>query len=810
MPHGFQSNTPSPGSRRELWAWALATLAASLAVTLWLWASARQAQEQRDRARVERFMSRTEANLRIRLGRFEDLARGAQGFLAGNPGPPTAAQWRAYVEPLDLARRHPGLSELDWSLPDQGAAGPLERAVAQARDTGRTSVSGLLTFEPGASTGVALLLPVYRGRPEDLAGRRQAFRAWVSARICMKPLMDDLLRGEDQGLALELVEPGGAEGPRALFRTEDWPLGQAPAGDRRLYAGGRLWRLDCALKPDFFQAPGRNQPLILLWGCLAVSLSLTLVTAAVLSTRRRALALARAMTQSLHRAQARYRNHMKGTPVAVFETDSRFRIQEWNPAAERIFGYSRAEMLGQDPILLLPAEDHAAMHARRKAYREGGNQPVRSARVLLSRSGERRLCDLSITPLMDDAGHFEGAVYMADDITDRKRAEEALSHAQKMESLGVLAGGIAHDFNNLLTAVMGNTELAMLRSQEDPAQQAALGRVMTAAQRGADLSQQLLAYAGKGRFAMKPQAFNRLIEGAGAKVAEGLPGRIRLGYDLEPGLPAVEADASQIQQAVVNLVRNAAEAIGEGEGAITLRTRSAFLGPHELQMAFPERLPEPGTYVRLDVKDEGAGMGPDTLGRVFEPFFTSKSTGRGLGLSAVIGILRIHGGGIRVESAQGAGTTFSLFFPASPLPVALPAPEAPASKVPRTVLVVDDEEFIREIAERALIHAGYRVLQAQDGQEALAWFLPGQDPVDLVLLDMTMPRMGGAEAFRRIRAVAPETRVLLSSGYTQKESLQSLAGLPPDGFLAKPYRIADLLAAVADTLRRPAVRAAGG
>ena len=532
---------------------------------------------------------------------------------------------------------------------------------------------------------------------------------------------------------------------------------------------------------------------LLLAGAL-VSLSLAMGMASLAGTRARAAAQALEMTAALRQALDRYRSHLEYTPLAVIETDAAFRIQEWNPAAERIFGYSRAEMLGQDPRLLVPEAGQASLTRRRQAFVENRGEGFRLPVESLARSGDLRLCDWTITPLRDDTGGFAGAMFLADDITDQRKAEQALRQAQKLESLGVLAGGIAHDFNNLLTAVLGHAEVALGQTPEGTPLRAALEHIDAAAHRGADLARQLLAYAGKGRIAVLPQDLNRVIREMGDLLQVSISKKVALAYDLQPGLPLVEADSAQFQQVLMNLVINASEAIGDQPGTITLRTRAAAYSQPELTAAFPGQVLDPGNYVRMDVADDGCGMDAETIGRIFDPFFSTKFTGRGLGLSAMLGIVRGHQAGLRVESHPGRGTTFTLLFPASArLPQVEPRRPAPPAPLPGRVLVADDEASLRDLARSALERAGLEVVEARDGQEAVDRFRAESGRIQVVFLDLTMPRMGGAEAFRLIRQLDPAARVLLTSGYTEQEALDTLANLIPDGFLQKPFRVRDLV-----------------
>ncbi|WLT32077.1 CHASE domain-containing protein [Geothrix sp. PMB-07] len=849
-----------PAPSRRPWVLALVVLGLSLGITGLAWHTARQSQYQRDLNRLNRFVSRTEQSLQNRLGRYEDIARGAKGFFAEESRPLSLEKWRAYVDGLDLTTRHPGLTSLAIITPvepadlaafmnarpqlrgryhrpiadpaplrdpgqdgnhliielcepggratlalglDVGTSHTQRVAAERARDTGLPALSGLVYFTrpTGREDAVVLLVPEYSRPVDSLEARRQAFKGWISAGILLKPLIEDILRGEDTGVAFEVVDAFASQGPQWLYASPDWPKGATPDTLRMLDVGGRGWQLRYAIRPAFYKAEGRNQPLIILVGGVIVSLCLSAVVWSLAGTRRRALDLARSMNASLHGALQRNRSHLAYTPLAVLEMDAHFRITEWNDAAERMFGYSREDMLGQDPRLLVPEDGQAEVLPRREALLKS-ESGTRATMENVTRTGQRIQCDWYNAAVRNEHGEFIGAIFLADDITDRRRVEGALRQAQKLESLGVLAGGIAHDFNNLLTAILGNTEVALERIPDDPALRSAIQRIEAATQRGSDLARQLLAYAGKAHFAVRPLDLNATLIEMGDLLSVSISKMVGIRMDLQPDLPPVDADSAQFQQVVMNLVINASEAIGDHTGVITLRTRAVEYRREDLSAAFPGQVLEPGLFVRMEVEDDGCGMDAETIGRIFDPFFTTKFTGRGLGLSAMLGIVRGHRAGIRVESTPGKGTTFILLFPASEASVAQLAPEAqPLQPMTGTILVVDDEGIIRDLARTALENAGFRVLEARDGLEAVERFEENKERIHLVLLDMTMPRMGGAEAFRRIRALAPQVKVLLTSGYTQKESLESLSDLPPDGFLQKPFRVRELITRVRDILR---------
>jgi signal transduction histidine kinase/ABC-type amino acid transport substrate-binding protein/ActR/RegA family two-component response regulator len=387
---------------------------------------------------------------------------------------------------------------------------------------------------------------------------------------------------------------------------------------------------------------------------------------------------------------------------------------------------------------------------------------------------------------------------------DRLVLERQMQHAQKLESLGVLAGGIAHDFNNLLTAMLGHMNVAQMKlAPESPAHPhlESLERVI---HRAADLTRQMLAYSGKGRFVVRPYDLNHMVQEVTHLLEVSIPKKIALRFDLAPSLPPVEADAAQIQQVIMNLVTNAADAIGDRDGTIRLTTGTNQLDRAYLDQVFQGQELQPGPYVTLEVSDSGCGMAPEVLGRIFEPFFTTKVTGRGLGLSATLGILKGHRAGIRIYSEPGHGTTFKLLFPTSEAELAKPATQAatPALARKATILLVDDEEMIRDAATAALESLGLTVLTAENGLEAVAAVQQPGVTIDLILMDLTMPQMDGREAFQAIRRIHPNMPVILSSGYNEQESIQAFMGRGLAAFLQKPYTLRALERTILDVLAR--------
>jgi PAS domain S-box-containing protein len=379
------------------------------------------------------------------------------------------------------------------------------------------------------------------------------------------------------------------------------------------------------------------------------------------------------------------------------------------------------------------------------------------------------------------------------DITDRLQAEDSLRQSQKLESLGILAGGIAHDFNNLLAVVLGNLNIAQMHLPEGAQAEPYLAKMEATVLRATELTKQMLAYSGRGHFIVKPHDLNEVVREVTHLLEVSISKRIRLRFDLEPDLPAIQADAGQLQQVVMNLVTNASDAIGDRDGSIHLSTSAATFDERELRTVYHAESPKAGRYVLLEVTDTGSGMSSDVMTRIFDPFFTTKATGRGLGLSAMLGILKGHGAGLCITSEEGLGSSFRLCFPASEEPTvpAIPITEANSSqRLQGRILLVDDEDRILETIGSALQVLGLEVQTARDGLEALERFRE-QRP-DLVLMDLTMPRMDGREAFLAMHDLDPSIPVVLSSGYAAGDAIGTLAGEGPAGFLQKPYQIREL------------------
>jgi PAS domain S-box-containing protein len=379
---------------------------------------------------------------------------------------------------------------------------------------------------------------------------------------------------------------------------------------------------------------------------------------------------------------------------------------------------------------------------------------------------------------------------------ENRSIEAQMLHVQKLESLGVMAGGIAHDFNNILLAVLGNAELALPGLPAGSSVQGNLRNIIKAAQRAADLARQMLAYSGKGFFRIEPIDLNSMATELNQLLAVSVSKKALLHWNLGQHLPLFPGDATQIRQVVMNLVINASEAIGEDGGTISITTGVVEYDQAFLPITWPYGELASGNYLFLEVADTGCGMAPETMERLYDPFFTTKFTGRGLGMAAVLGIIRGHNGAITLDSKPGQGTTFRVLLPAGPA-VTGPEPKPAATCIPGpssgTILLVDDEEMILAIGKKTLEKFGYRVLTASDGQAALKVY--SQSPrgeIVCVLLDLTMPGLDGIQTFRKLRQIDQSALVIITSGFNEQEADFEVAGGSPAGFIQKPYRAEEL------------------
>ena len=410
-------------------------------------------------------------------------------------------------------------------------------------------------------------------------------------------------------------------------------------------------------------------------------------------------------------------------------------------------------------------------------------------------------------PRFDPDGGFAGYIGCSVDVHDRRENEEKLVHSAKLESLGVLAGGIAHDFNNILVGILGNASMLEEFVADGTDGRIILERVIQSSERAAQLVHQMLAYSGRGQFVVEPLDLSSHVGQIVTLVHASIPKNISIELRLQAGLPLILADAAQMQQLTMNLVINAAESMSPHGGAVVVSTEARMVdGPIPGRNMTGENV-APGQYVVLTVEDQGAGMDAATLARIFDPFFTTKFTGRGLGLAAVLGIVRGQKGAVTVDTAVGKGSTFRVLFPVLDQPNDV-APGRPSKVSPgsETILLVDDEGIVQKTARSALEKLGYAVLIAGNGVEALQIFGQHRDRIQLIILDMTMPMLSGEETVTRLREIRKTVKIVASSGYNEQDFREKF-GNRVDGFLQKPYTASQLARAVSEGLRGSAASA---
>lgn len=488
-------------------------------------------------------------------------------------------------------------------------------------------------------------------------------------------------------------------------------------------------------------------------------------------------------------------------PYMIFVKDAQdLRFVRLNRAGENMLGTTTGALLGKNDYDMFPNQEAMFFEKKDRETLTSGKLLDIPEEPIDTPTGTRYLHTKKI-PVVDGDGQPKYLLGISEDITERKLEEQRqkaferkLQETQKLESLGVLAGGIAHDFNNLLVSILGNIGLVLVDLEPESPVREPVEQIKVAAQRAADLTRQMLAYSGKGRFVMQRINLNSVITEITQLLHVSISKNAQLKFNLMQNLPPIEGDVTQVRQVLMNLIVNASDAIGDRQGTISLTTGTLNADHDYLAGSFmaPE-LPE-GPYAFVEVSDDGVGMDRETQARIFDPFFTTKFTGRGLGLAAVLGIVRGHSGAIKVYSESGQGSVFRVLFPIKDL--SHEAEKAPNNTLqPRgngTVLVIDDEEVVRNVTKRMLARLGYTPLLADDGPSGVETYRANKDEIVCVLLDMTMPRMSGEETLSHLKRINPEVRVLLMSGYSEQEAGNRFNGKGVNAFMQKPYTPQDL------------------
>jgi len=510
--------------------------------------------------------------------------------------------------------------------------------------------------------------------------------------------------------------------------------------------------------------------------------------------------------ESLAASEKKYRELYESMADAFVRVDMNGRILESNTVYQDLVGYSAEELAALTYIDLTPAQWHPIeADIVRDQILPLGYSKVYEKEYRRS-NGTTIPVELRTFLIRNRDGEPEGMWAIVRDISERRRIEEdrremerKLLHTQKLESLGVMAGGIAHDFNNLLMAIQGNLELAMMDIPSASPAQESLANCMQAIRRATDLTRQMLAYSGKGHFVIEPIDLNALVLENFHLFKASIAKTVKLTLHLGQGLPAINADAGQIQQVIMNLITNAAEALDQQAGVVTIRTGVDFCDENYLQGGRQHCLPPPGNFAWVEVTDTGCGMDEETLERLFDPFFTTKFTGRGLGTSAILGIIHGHNGAIIVDSTPNHGTSFKILLPAAAMapsylevtpPSASPGEDRPAIEPAGPILLVDDEDFVRQVCSAMLERLGWHhIFEAKDGMEAVEIFSQHSTTIRCAIIDLSMPRMDGMATFRAIQAISPNTPVIIASGFSEEELTQNFTDQGVAGFIAKPFTL---------------------
>ncbi|GAB5560771.1 MAG: hypothetical protein SynsKO_24180 [Synoicihabitans sp.] len=723
---------------------------------------------------------------------------------------------------------------------------PTIEFLEEARRTGKLVATHQFTLAQRSGTddllAINLIMPVFaRGNRSG----PDAFRGFVQCIIQINASLSEI-HGPSSDEALNIFYLDASAGPgerRVMYANlagEELPLTVSTDIDpptitnepgayfheESILIGGREWKLVAQLNPAWAEEQRGMLPWLILGGGLTATILLSsLVNSLLLRNRkiertveRRTEVLNRTQEllqediqrrkeaeQNLQESQALFEGLLHNCPGEIFVKDLQGRYTLFNREYESSLGLSADEIRGKtDDELFEPELANRFAAEDEEVFNSKGPLRYESEHTF---RGRHRVDLVQKFPIVGADGKIRALGGIVTDVAYRAEAEKLrqdferkIQSSQKMESLGVLAGGIAHDFNNILATVLSQASMLRRDDKLTSLQDTQLERIEIAARRAAGLCEQMLTYAGQGGHDTEPVDVNEIGEDIRSLLAASISKRINLTFEPAQDISLIEANPSQLRQVVMNLVINATDAIGEDAGCVTLRTAQRTIAAEELNQAVGHPDLAGGEFVVISVDDDGPGIKAEDKDRIAEPFFTTKFHGRGLGLSTVLGIVQKHDGAMAVKSSPGEGATFTIMWPVttkSSTPAhPVPKNETTPPAAPGSVLVVDDEDTLREVAASFLELEGLTTFEAADGEEALRVYRDNRTKIDLVLLDLTMPGMPGAEVLRTLKEIDPEIRVIILSGYAPEDPRSRLAGLTFDAFIQKPYELNDLIGEV--------------